>query len=504
MGILDLLRGWKPGDGITQLDIPVSSVKSVQWWPDLGSQWARGNLGVSTLRSTRSKLSYADVDAMFSSAFMACLSTITRAVPQAPLEVRRVLADGTQEPVQGHPLPELFNRPNPYHTSTQMWMALLTNYYVSGDGYQQIARDGMKAPAELYSRPYWTMTPRGSRDGTRLIDHYDYTQNGRLTEVPLGDVLHYRCGIDERSPSDGRCGVSPIESVMGEIFTDEEAASLVSSVMSNTGTMTLYTPKGDVQVDDPTAEAFEAKVQAATTGERRGRAILAQVEMDAKRIGLTPEELDYKSVRRIVEERVAAVMCVPAVRAGLGAGLDHSTLANFEEAGAALWEDCLVPLLRDVADVLTAFLLPQYGPAKGLRVAFAFEKVPALNESEDAKAARAKEALLSGGITRNEYRAEVGRESEGPTGDVYYIPNTVTVVPWQTPPEALQPAPQQVSALEQMAQQKALQTGMVAGYLKAKTDEATPTLAEYEEVRRVLGQFEIDGLDEYLKPKGDR
>lgn len=492
MSIIERLKGWKPGPDTIRLDLEPPAAKALQWWPDTSRAVGYGT--GSPLRSTRARLSYAEVDAMFSSAFIACLSTITRALPQAPLEVRRRLEDGTEEPIPNHPLPELYRRPNEDHTATQMWAALLTNYFVSGDAYQQIARDGMKTPRRLYSRPFWTMTPMApTAKSTRLVDHYEHEVNGKRTRLERDDVLHFRNGIDERAPSYGKCGVSPIESVFGEIFTDDEAASLVSTVMANQGVFTLYTPAGEVDMSDADADAFEARLEAKTTGARRGKAILAQVQLEAKRIGITPEELDYKAVRRIVEERVAAVMCVPAMRAGLGAGLDRSTFQNYEESGAALWEDCLVPLLRDIADVLTAFLLPQYGDASNLFVAFALERVAALQENADAKHKRARENYQGGIVTRNEARAECGRESEGPAGDVYLVPAGMTLVPWQTPPEALASAEEQTAALEQLAAKAA-----VRGYLAAKADDVAPTAKDWPEARRVLDSLGVEGLGDLL------
>ena len=217
---------------------------------------------------------------------------------------------------------------------------------------------------------------------------------------------------------------------------------------------------------------------------------------------MNPSDLDYRNVRRIVEERVAAVMSVPAMRAGLGAGLDRSTYANYQEAGAALWEDCLVPLLRDVADVLTAFLLPQYGDGPEYFVEFDFTKVGALQESEDAKFKRALDGYDSGFLTKNEARAVVGRESEGPAGDVFKVKVGEQLVPWQTPAENLQPAPQQTAALEALAR-KSLKAGAVAGYLAAKAEDAKPSEEDWPEVRRVLESFGVEDFAEHFDGKGE-
>ena len=65
-------------------------------------------------------------------------------------------------------------------------------------------------------------------------------------------------------------------------------------------------------------------------------------------------------LRRLPEERVAAVMGVPAVLAGLGAGLNSATYNNTRELREYFTEQKLVPLWRTVADELTYQLLPEF------------------------------------------------------------------------------------------------------------------------------------------------
>jgi HK97 family phage portal protein len=397
--------------------------------------WGATPVMQEPLRPTRTRLDYSSVDAMFSSAFVAALSTITRALPQAMPEVVRDTDDG-EEVVEGHPAAELLKRPNPYHTATQSWAAVATSYYLSGDSYMVIDRDGYREPRELYTVPYWGMTPAWPVDGSAFLSHYERKVNGKILRVESSDVLHFRNGIDHRAPSLGRCGVSPIESVLGEIFTDDEAATIVSTVLTNAGIAYVFTPDDDIEMSADDARAWEQKYDAQSRGARRGRSILFHVKMRAQELGLKPSEMDYREIRRVVEERVTAVMCVPAIRAGLGAGLERATYANFQEAGRALWEDCLVPLLRDFADVLTLQLLPQFPRSEGLRVRFSTAGVPALAEDADARQKRLDGQLAAGAITRNEYRVALGYDPDPARGDVYLVPTSAVEVPWQAPVEA--------------------------------------------------------------------
>ena len=79
--------------------------------------------------------------------------------------------------------------------------------------------------------------------------------------------------------------------------------------------------------------------------------------MNVEVVSFSPDQMKLGELRRIPEERVSAVFGVPAILAGLGAGLDSATYNNTKELKEFFTEQKLVPMWRTVANELTHQLL---------------------------------------------------------------------------------------------------------------------------------------------------
>ena len=79
--------------------------------------------------------------------------------------------------------------------------------------------------------------------------------------------------------------------------------------------------------------------------------------MSVEKMSFSPSELDIGTLRRIPEERVSAVLGVPAILAGLGAGLERATYSNAQQLREFFTENKLIPLWRMVGTELTYQLL---------------------------------------------------------------------------------------------------------------------------------------------------
>jgi len=115
-----------------------------------------------------------------------------------------------------------------------------------------------------------------------------------------------------------------------------------------------------------------------------------------------------KALHRVPEERISAVMGVPAIVAGLGAGLDRSTYSNVREAREMFTETKLVPLWNDDAGTVNLQLLPDFDTNRRTFCKFDLTDVRALQEDEDKKYARLDLGVQHKWITVNEARQDVG------------------------------------------------------------------------------------------------
>jgi hypothetical protein len=114
-------------------------------------------------------------------------------------------------------------------------------------------------------------------------------------------------------------------------------------------------------------------------------------------------------LHRIPEERISAVMGVPAIMAGLGAGLDRSTYNNSEEMSEWFTERKLIPQWRADAKKLNVSLKPDFTDDRDIFVTFDQKNVRALQEDENEKYGRLSVAVGEKPfMKRNEARTEIG------------------------------------------------------------------------------------------------
>jgi phage portal protein BeeE len=108
------------------------------------------------------------------------------------------------------------------------------------------------------------------------------------------------------------------------------------------------------------ADELKARISAAYGGDNVGSTAVLSPGAKLTALGFSPEQLDMKTLHRVPEERISAVLGVPAIVAGLGAGLDHATYSNVAQAREAFTETKLIPLWRSIAAALTIQLLPDF------------------------------------------------------------------------------------------------------------------------------------------------
>ncbi|KKL99671.1 hypothetical protein LCGC14_1812090 [marine sediment metagenome] len=191
-----------------------------------------------------------------------------------------VTVDG--EIAENDPLPELIATPNEFYSSDHLYAGTLWSLLTAGNAYWLKVRNGNGKVVELWWVPDQLVEPKWPDDGDVFISHYQYNVGGKEIKLEPADVVHFRDGVD---PQNMRKGLSPLRSLLREIWTDNEAAVFTAALMRNGGVPGLVISPDEPGATITQAEAEHAKeffrtVHARTTwqadcyvGQNQGRAI---------------------------------------------------------------------------------------------------------------------------------------------------------------------------------------------------------------------------------------
>ena len=352
-------------------------------------------------------------DGLSSNVIVAVALWIMRNFPEAPVVVR----DPNGELDADHPTADLLRNPNPYYSGAAMRGGLSLDYSVQGNAYIEIERnESTRRPTALYYQPSMQIAPVGT--GKELITHYIHQSNNGPRRIEVEDIIHFRYGLN---PRDTKIGFSPLQSLFREVFTDDEAANYTAAVLRNFGMPGLLVqPKQEGgEIGPKLSDKLKTYFSRMFRGDSRGQALVlnGQVSVDTFEADLSKMNID--KLRQIPEERVTAVMGVPAAVVGFGTGLEQTKVgATMAEMRQMAYESVIIPMQRTFGQELTTRLLPEFDTQEKTAVVFDLREVRVLQEDANARSERAVREWNAGLITRAEGRGRLGEKKR--TGDDVY------------------------------------------------------------------------------------
>lgn len=346
------------------------------------------------------------------SAVYACLTLIATALAEPPLKPYRVKA-GERIELDDQPVSDLLARPNPHMTFRTLLGYLSNCEHIDGNAYWRKLRAGNELTGNVVE--VWPISPcriepktqSGSGD---FISYYRYYKRpGQYEDIDPANIVHFRMGLDDR---DHRLGSGPLKRLAREISSDEQATRYADRLLANFAVagLSLEFDKETGAITKTDADEMKARIASAYGGDNVGA--ISVLSPGAKLVshGFSPEQMDLRVLHQVPEERIAAVLGVPAAVVGLGAGLEHSIYNNVRQAEEHFTERKLGSMWADIADTLNLQLLPDFTSDRSIRLEFDTSDVRALSEDQDALAARLKILVEAGILDVDEARAEIGRE----------------------------------------------------------------------------------------------
>lgn len=370
-------------------------------------------------------------DGTGNSAVVACLEVLANSFAEAT--PRQYVQEGSDAvPLFGTNVEQLLLQPNRF----MVW-DLIASYMMyalggAGDAYLAKLRSASGRVVELWPLNPTMVEPVGLGQDTVLrnavgileefvadpfIATYRYTVDGDERYFQPSDLIHLRLGMD---PDDFRRGRAPLKAALREVLGDEEAGKFATVLLQNFGVPGLVFSAKSESDEGPSVKEAKATEKVLTEkfgGANRGKlTVMSGGAWDVKVVGWSPEQMDFKALRRLPEERIAADLGVPAILAGLGAGLDRSTYNNASELREFFTESKVSPMWVSIGRQLTNQLLPDFTDQADASIRFDISKVRALQEDENKKAERWTKLVQGTIATQEEGRKAIGLPAEPDTG----------------------------------------------------------------------------------------
>ena len=341
-------------------------------------------------------------------------------LPRTAWQLQRMGRDDWEPDDQRHPVLTRLNVPTPWHSGASLLMATLTDWCIRGESYWIPTNERM--PMELWWRPASSIEPKCDQSGH--LSYYEYrAPGGRLTRYEPDEVIAIQFG---QHPANPWRGVSPLQSLGPEVWTDQEAARATAISIRNLGVVGMVvTPSGDgPQVSAEDLQRTRDYLKEEYTGEKRSETMVVgfPANIDYPRRGTT--DSTHKPVHDWAEERVCAVLRVPAAVIGFGPGLEQTkvgaTMAVLEKQA---WRTGLLPDAEMIAAAVSRQLLPMFGlDAETYRLVFDTSMIPELQGDRKMEAEMWQILVQSGIATRGEAREKFGLEVNDAADNVFIMP----------------------------------------------------------------------------------
>lgn len=363
----------------------------------------------------------------------ACIKTKVNAVVDPRLVVERKQRDGTWQEVDGHPLRRLLMRPNPTMDEARFVGAIVASRDIAGVFYAEKQRSTAGAVVGLHPLNPRYVVPIPKSDG--MVDYEWRVGSPPYQVIPGADMLV----IKDWNIDNAYTPLSPLAVALGAVDADAAQTDYIRAFFNNAGV-----PSGilttEQEVSQEQSDILRERWRKLFGRGSRTQQDIAVLGRGAKydRAGANLDELDSESVRGVTETRICMVFGIPPLIVYAYIGLTRATYSNLKEAWASFWDATLSPTLKDIRSALLWGLLSEFESEDAIygeqvRLTWDLSRVAALQEDVDSVHRRAEAAWKAGGITRAEYRSQIGVPVDSVNDDFYILPMSVQTVPSGTP-----------------------------------------------------------------------
>jgi phage portal protein BeeE len=281
-------------------------------------------------------------------------------------QIRFIVTDRSKKPLPDHPLQALLDGPNK-NMGQRRFNAYRIMYGLwGGQCYTVLFQNGSGRP--IGYRPFSDaeIEPIPLRDKPitqeSWIERYDY-RTGRGKPEPIDPdrvIMQQWPNVDPDQPWKA---MSPFRPALKAIMSDVALTDFPLKMMENGAFMTmLYTlPPESASMPNDIYKKIKADIVKRYGGAQQFSPGVLRGGMKGEMVLPDFQKADFTKLTDRPDLMICADARVPAIYAGVGAGLDRSTKANMGEAHVQFVEDAVIPMAELDADDLTRGFRPFFG-----------------------------------------------------------------------------------------------------------------------------------------------
>jgi HK97 family phage portal protein len=370
-----------------------------------------------------------------------CIDLISKSAAAVPLLLYQRTATDPRE-IDNHPIIDLLRKPNPGQSGFEFIVDISAYLNIAGNTYlERVGGTLSKEPKELYAlRPDRMSVVAGSFGLPEAFIYGTGIKPKKWEVDPItgeSEILH----IKYFNPTDDWYGLGPMEVAARSVDQRNSADDHNLALMQNGGRLSgllAFEGKEGADFADDQRLALENQIKRKFTGpSNAGRVIMSgggSGKFTWTEMGVNPKDMDWLNSKESNSSDIANAYGVPQQLIGIQSA---QTFSNMREARLWLYEETVLPHMRQILDGLNMWLTPIWG--EDLYLDFDEDKISALSPRRERTWEKVQDAQF---LTINEKREAVGYENV-PGGDVLFVPATLLPLEFAAePPAAQAPAPE--------------------------------------------------------------
>ena len=350
-----------------------------------------------------------------------CVNLVAKTSAGVMLGVFEETEDG-EEIIKGHPLKQLFRRPNSLQSRAAYVKYWCMCMLLGGKAYQWANVLDSGDIAEMWVLPPADVDVQlGSTFGT--IHSFTWNYQGRNIPLNPDHVLYSWFP----NPRDFMMPMSPLQAAAQEVDLSNQGQRWNLSLLANYAkppfVVTLDKDAEMTLKDSHVKDIKEALRSEYSGASNAGRAPVQKIPgLQLVPYGWSPQDMDWLQGLEAQDVRIANVYDVPPEFIGKAA-----TYENRKEAVRALYDQAILPLMELLGDELTNW--PIMGLPEEQWIGIQKDSIKALQEEQTEVAKRVGSLVDRGIITRNEARVDLNREPvDDPVADELTVAKEVVML----------------------------------------------------------------------------